>query len=343
MVAVLRDMPLRPRHLSWFLPCLASACTEQPSAPRAAALHLEPPCEIPAFEAKKETGFEGARVEPPAMEPPSQKPVEPQIDLTEEPVAAPPGAAPRFDVVDEEYAIGGCSFAVRGHGFPAVALGDDARPAAAVTVLHPDQGNADEDVAPMTLRWHDREGRVLRTHVVYDGAPIGEATHFGEDASACARERERITQSLDSINVELAAGYRPMKPLELTLPPAPWMEPDEPAIDRSQPMVEVLYRRGWLIFRVPGVEVLERQPHVDWRQYESDFSESDPRPVAVWHDPDTRLAVVDVSYSTGGCLSDDTVYPNVITLSPRVIEEVEQRSGWCQGRDACDLDLSSER
>ncbi len=221
-----------------------------------------------------------------------------------------------------------CAFAVEAQGFPAVSL-DGATIVEAIAFT---PGNADIDQELMELRWLGAEARV---DPIYD-----RGNHEPGEPDACDLAREQVEARVSALQAELdRQAWRQLEQLAVYTPDAYWYESlylevrkdaegndyvDPNTLPSDRRPVEVTYRKGWFIARVAGIEVLERQAQLQWRQGD-EVCDVNPHISALWADRATRRAMVTFNFDNGGCLCDGRDYQAMLELGDALFAAVDRR------------------
>jgi hypothetical protein len=238
-------------------------------------------------------------------------------------VAEDPAEGPR--VVVGPYGRGneaGCPFSVETPGFPAASLDGTRMVSGEIT------GSGDE-TSSLSITWHDVEtDSVLDTHVVFQSLGSPE-----EDGPSCRAQWREIRRTADEVNDRLREeAWRPMPELAVEIhDPYGFDDYGEefraellsrPASERP---VEVTWRWGDLVVRIPGVRVIARVP-AKWYGLDPDpFCQNKPRLYGIYADEETGVAAVTLDYQSGACLCWTTSMTRAVRLPPEVFAWVRKQ------------------
>lgn len=220
-----------------------------------------------------------------------------------------------------------CDDTVIAEGFPA--MRDDGQ----VYVVAIDEIDAGSDIGGRTVvQWRNvADDGVVTANKVYDGEDTYALTE-SDPEHGCTRARARIAKVLRPLNEGLATGWRSLiaMPVQLPAPPSWDGEPPAPARRLAERPVDVLYRNGYFIARVQDAKVLQKLVKTEWLGTDPEYSLDayEPTIMGLFRDPATGFAVAMLSYETGSCMSDPTLYPQPIALAPEVVAEAERRAAF---------------
>jgi hypothetical protein len=287
-----------------------------PSADAAAITELDAPIERPEAEVPSERAAAG------------------------EPYVGPPrlrlAPRPASDADGERW----CEDRVIADGFPA--LRDDG--GTYVVVIHEIDAGADEG-GRVVVQWRNVVGdAIVDSALPYDGHDTYELTERDPDRG-CDRARARIARAIRPVNERLATGWRSLRALPVQLPAPPsWLHDPPPLSAKlSERPVDVLHRNGHFIARVRDVKVLQKLVKTDWLGLppELTLDAQVPTIMGLYHDAATGFALAQLSYESGSCMSDPTIYTRPIALAPEVVAEADRRAAFVRSWPELEAELEA--
>jgi hypothetical protein len=217
-----------------------------------------------------------------------------------------------------------CPFSVEARGFPAVSSDGTQMVSGWI------EGSGDETTS-LRVRWHDVEtDSVVDSQVVFEG--YGD-TDEDWSTSGCHRWWREVRRAAAEVNARLAEGsWRPMAELPIAIYD-PWgsdgLEAETRAEDMARPPaerpVELTWRWGDVVVRVPGVRVIARVP-VQWYGEDPDrYCQNEPRLRQVFADEATGVTAVMLDYESGACLCWTTTSMRALRLPSAVFAAVHDQ------------------
>jgi hypothetical protein len=215
-----------------------------------------------------------------------------------------------------------CPFSIQTLGFPAVSLDGSRMVSGWVDV-------SGDETSSLDITWHDVEtDSVLDTHVVFQGLGFPE-----DEGPSCRAQWREIRRTAAEVNDRLREeAWRPMPELAVEIhDPYGFDDYGEefraellsrPASERP---VEVTWRWGDLVVRIPGVRVIARVP-AKWYGLDPDpFCQNKPRLHGIYADEETGVAAVMLDYQSGACLCWTTSMMRAVRLPPEVFAWVRKQ------------------
>ncbi|KIG18663.1 hypothetical protein DB30_07678 [Enhygromyxa salina] len=294
-----------PQCLAVAIALASFACTEAGLTPDSFELDED----APLLEAH--AGYEHQPEAPAALPDPS---VQPQLWLR------------RVALSEYERELELCPYLVESRGFPAIS----ADGSTIVTLALGPIGNGEADIETLYVKRFDfDEALGERTDLIYDR---GTDHPWKDDFAGCEASIAAVLATVQRLDAELGEqDWRPLEPLPVVISDpdnvelSPYVDQAMDHLAPSERPVELRYHAGSFIARIRGVEVLQRTPRPEWRQWSDEFSDNSPHLEAVQVDRVTGRALVSFNYSNHGCLSDDATYFSAIELAPAVLDAVDRK------------------